>query len=200
MAKRGGRALPKSHRFDNCQVCCKASLPHTAGLYAPRKLILLARTTLVPNFDRLANGALARKKRLHSLDLLERWRFCRALLYSSRLVRCSYCSRPKFENAPRCRRHSNGTKVEWLSRMEVQTFSPKEAPIWGRPNLKLSTLCVSAAEGTGGDADAARRPWWWNAPITGMDTDSKQVGSGEGMSDMEGSIRAAMEVPMFPTQ
>jgi hypothetical protein len=98
---------------------------------------------------------------------------------------------------------SDGARVEWLSRMEVRTFSPKEAPIWGRPNLKLSTLCISAADGdSGGEADATRnRPWWWNAPMPGKDTETKRMGSAaEGTSDLEGSIRAAMEVPMFPTQ
>ena len=94
----------------------------------------------------------------------------------------------------------NSRDVEWLSYMEMQTFLPREAPIWGRPNLRPSTLYIPTGDANKETTSIRHPPWWWQAPMPGTDTETKMMGSAGRGSDLEGSIRAAMEVPMFPSQ
>ena len=83
--------------------------------------------------------------------------------------------------------------VEWLSRMEVQTFAPREKPIWRRPGLKISVLREESTD--------KMLPWWWSAPMRGDDTEPRSATEDNGkVNIITGNLQAAMGVPMFPAE
>ena len=77
-------------------------------------------------------------------------------------------------------------------------ISTKEAPIWGRPNLRPSTLYIPTGDHNKRPPAFVTRHGGGNS-MPGTDTEAKMMGSAGRGSDLEGSIRAAMEVPMFPS-